>query len=427
MMSGEIPNPPPDNPPPAPPTVADERLRALLGELHARFLDPDLARIDQVIMEAQHVMVERLDLDRSSLWQKHGSHDEIILTHFWQKPGSRRLPIGANARKRAPWVYSRVASGHSIHFASLNELPPEAHVDARSFARYGALSNVTLPLVSHGEVFGAVTFATLEKEHRWTQDELEEIRLVGGVFAQILGQIRARRHLAELREELARRARLAHLGELAATIVHEISQPLAAIRFEAGALRLQEKTRDSEGLGSIEENARRAADIVSRLRELIHDEPRPPEKTSLARLVRESLDLVPQPLKSAGIDVRVNLPENLPPVRVTVVEILQVLTNLLQNAAEALAGSPEKTITISAEAGGRRVRVRVRDSGPGIAPELREKVFQPLFSTRPGGTGLGLAICRRMIAGHGGNLKVSGARGRGASFEFTLPAANESD
>ena len=114
----------------------------------------------------------------------------------------------------------------------------------------------------------------------------------------------------------------------------------------------------------------------------------------------------------------------MPRVRVAAVEIRQVLANLLLNASDAVARQTAKRLVrISAVHKGRWVWIKVEDSGPGIAPEMREKIFQPLFTTRPEGTGMGLAICRRVIAAHGGNIKAGRGRGGGARFEFSLPVA----
>jgi signal transduction histidine kinase len=402
------------------------RLQDLLDELSGRFRDPDFDRIDHVIVEAQEAMVLKFGLDRSSLWQKKGEHGEMVLTHVWQKPGWPRIPLGIAARVNVPWARKQVENGRGFHFSRVSDLPPEAEQDRQSFAQYGPRSNVTVPLFAKGKVFGALAFASLAEEHPWTEAELAEIRLVGGIFAHILGQVRAEEHLAELREEMARSSRLALLGELTATMVHEISQPLSAMRSEVGALRLHADPVAPDVLLALEENASRAGQILANLRGWIRNDTRLRGKHAPGLLVQEVAALFAPRMHSLGIQFVHGLPDDLPMVKVVALEIRQVLANLLRNAADALAGqSGNLRVDISARRKGAWVWIKVEDTGPGIPAGLEEKVFNPLFTTRPDGTGMGLAICRRVITAHGGKIKAGRRRGGGARFEFSLPVAKK--
>jgi hypothetical protein len=129
----------------------------------------------------------------------------MILTHVWQKPGWPEVHSGMVARSNFPWVRRQVEGGSAIHFSRVLVLPPEADRDRESFAKYCPRSNVTVPLFSKGKVFGALAFSGLEEEHFWTEAEPAEIQLVAGVFAHILGQVRAQEHLADLRPAEATR------------------------------------------------------------------------------------------------------------------------------------------------------------------------------------------------------------------------------
>jgi signal transduction histidine kinase len=409
---------------PVPSQEAKSRLQELLDELSGRFRDADYDRIDRVIVEAQEAMVLKLGLDRSSLWQKKGGQEEMVLTHVWQKPGWPEMPLGMAARLNVPWARKQVENGRGFHFNSISDLPPEAEQDRQSFAQYGPRSNVTVPLVANGQVFGALAFARLAEEHVWREEELAEIKLVGGIFAHILGQVRAQEHLSQLREEMARSSRLTQLGELAATLIHEVSQPISAIRSEVGALRLNPGQIAPDALHALEENASRAGQILANLRGWIRNHAGRPGKHAPRLLVEEVVALLAPRMHSLGIQVIHGLPADLPMVKVVAVEIRQVLANLLRNAAEALADQSEsRRVEISAQRRGTWVWFKVEDTGPGIPPGLKEKVFTPLFTTRPDGTGMGLAICRRVIIAHGGKIKASRRRGGGARLEFSLPVA----
>jgi C4-dicarboxylate-specific signal transduction histidine kinase len=249
--------------------------------------------------------------------------------------------------------------------------------------------------------------------------ELEEIQLVGGIFAHILGQVRAQEHLSELREEMVRSSRLALLGELAATMVHEISQPLSAIRSEVGALRLNPGQVAPDVLLALEENASRAGQILANLRGWIRNDACVPAKHAPGLLVEEVVALLSPRMHALSIQIIHRLPADLPMVKVVAVEIRQVLANLLRNAAEAMADQQEGwRVEISARRKGAWVWIKVEDTGPGIPAGMEEKIFSPLFTTRPDGTGMGLAICRRVIAAHGEKSKraAAGAGEQSSSF-----------
>jgi two-component system sensor kinase FixL len=223
---------------------------------------------------------------------------------------------------------------------------------------------------------------------------------------------------------MIRRSRLSLLGELAATLFHEISQPLSAIRSDVGALRLEHGSAAPATLDAIEESASRAAQIVANLRGLVKDDPLPPGEHALSLLVEETVALLSPKTHSLGIRILHQLPGDLPLVKVVPVEIRQVLANLLLNAADAMAGrAGKREVEITARRRGARVWIRVDDTGPGIPAGMEEKIFHPLWTTRPDGTGMGLAICRRVIAAHGGKISAGRRRGGGARFEFSLPVA----
>lgn len=256
-------------------------------------------------------------------------------------------------------------------------------------------------------------------------------RAVRGVMIDISARKRAEDEAARLRDQLTRAARVTTLGELAAAIAHEVNQPLCAIVSNAETAQgyLAEPTPDTgevrEALRDILADGRRASEIVRRIRALVRS--RRPERVpfDLSEALREVAALLRHQLTRDGVSLSVDLAPDLTPVLGDRVQVQQVTLNLMVNAAEALAGCPadRRRLAVSAANGGREVTVSVRDSGPGISPDVLDRVFESFFSTKPDGTGIGLSISRTIIDAHGGRLWAEAAAGGGAAFHFTLPPA----
>ncbi|AGT11353.1 sensor histidine kinase [Paracoccus aminophilus] len=230
------------------------------------------------------------------------------------------------------------------------------------------------------------------------------------------------------RERLLRMARVTSLGELTASIAHEVNQPLAAVVTSAGACRrwlAQEPPvldKAAAALDRIEREATRASAVIARVRGFASG--KPPERAAFALqpLVLDIAEMARDQIDRAGISLTLFLPESLPEVHADRLQIGQVVTNLLLNAIEALR-APEispREIEISAEAIGDEVRVRVQDSGPGFSETEAAQLFDAFWTTKPDGIGLGLTICRSIVEANGGRIRASALPG-GAALEFTLP------
>jgi transcriptional regulator with GAF, ATPase, and Fis domain len=192
----------------------DDRLRAaledrlrfetLITDLSARFvnLDPDL--IDGAIQDAQRLLVDALDLDRSSLFQFSDDRAGLTFTHYWSRPGFPPPPMNANPAELFPWATAQILKGEMISFSSVNELPPDVP-DRENMVRIGTKSNVTLPLVASGRVVGALTFASMRAERPWPAEIINRLSVVGQVFANALARKLTE---TELRRVLAENARL---------------------------------------------------------------------------------------------------------------------------------------------------------------------------------------------------------------------------
>ena len=248
---------------------------------------------------------------------------------------------------------------------------------------------------------------------------------------------RAEEALARARNELARVTRASTLGELAASIAHEVNQPLAAIVANGHAcerwMGQPGPTGEQEARQAVQRiirDANRAGEVVARVRRLLRQGELQREPIHLDAVVDEVLDLIRMEAQTSRIALLYEPPRGLPPVQADRVQVQQIVLNLLMNAMEAIlartAGARWVEITLAATAQGPdandAVRVDVRDSGIGLAPQDVDRVFDAFHTTKPGGMGMGLAISRSIVEAHGGRLWATpGEPGSGTTFSFMLP------
>ncbi len=245
-------------------------------------------------------------------------------------------------------------------------------------------------------------------------------------------RLRAQEEADRLRERLAHVGRLGTLGEMAAGIAHEINQPLTAITNYARACqRLLRAGRGSdprllEALDKVSDQAKRAGEVVERLRDLVRKRDSRRERADVNELVTGVVRLAQAEARLRDVTLRVELAERTPPVVADGVQVQQVVLNLIHNGLEAMEGLDrrDRELVVRTAAGdGSEIEVAVADRGKGVAEEAREELFQPFFTTKAAGMGMGLSICRSIVRSHGGRLWFTPNPGRGTTFHFTLPAA----
>jgi signal transduction histidine kinase len=266
----------------------------------------------------------------------------------------------------------------------------------------------------------------------------DEIGRVAAAFNSMLAELEAARERetadaargAAMQTELARVARVTTMGEMAASIAHEINQPLAAITNNASAsLRWLDRDppnveRARSVLARVVSDAGRASEVISSIRGMLAKGSQERVQLDVNDLIHEVLTFVRADLRHHGIAVRAELTEHLPRVAGVRIQLQQVLLNLIANAMESM-GSAEpraRVLTVrSGKIGDNDIAVTVEDTGTGIDPTDLERVFEPFFSTKPEGMGMGLSICRSIIEAHGGRITASAARGGGSVFQISLP------
>lgn len=313
------------------------------------------------------------------------------------------------------------------------DLPPDQWAE-----KHHIQSVIALPLIPDGRAIGSL----LVYSDEWDAfDEKESDLLLQATndVAQglVLFRARAARAAAEqalerTQSELERVARVTTMGELTASIAHEINQPLAALVTNANAC-LRWLDREPAELEEAKEAARRiirdgkrGSEVIARIRALLKKEDAVRVPLSINETIGDILALTQSEME--GIVLETNLDPHLPETPADRVQIQQVMLNLILNAVDAMnsTSSCEKKLQIrTCYDTNRGIEVAVRDSGIGLPPNRAEKVFETFFTTKTGGLGMGLAICRSIVEQHGGRLWAEANADAGATFRFTLPSEEE--
>jgi PAS domain S-box-containing protein len=259
-----------------------------------------------------------------------------------------------------------------------------------------------------------------------------DVREFVGILMDVTERRRAdeeRERLRQVEADLAHVTRITTMGELTASVAHEIKQPISAAVTDARTC-LRWLGRDEPDLPEaceaalrVVKDVTRAADIISRISLLFKKGAPQRELVDVSELVRDMIVLLRGEANRYSISIRTELAEDLPKVMADRVQLQQVLMNLMLNGIDAMkesAGGGE--LTIKSEASDSQLLISVSDTGVGLPPEQPEKIFKAFFTTKDNGTGMGLPISRSIIESHGGRLWAAGAPGRGATFQFTLPA-----
>jgi PAS domain S-box-containing protein len=268
--------------------------------------------------------------------------------------------------------------------------------------------------------------------HRITYESGNE-EIVGAVM-DITEARKSQETLRTAQAALAHASRVATLGEISASIAHEVNQPLAAI-IANGQACLRFLGRETPALddvrGAVEwivKDGNRAGEVIRRVRNLLKKAEAEKIPLDVNDAIDEVVALLQHELTAQQVNPRLELAPALPPIRGDRVQLQQVIINLVMNGAEAMraiADGPHGLVIRSYQDGAQHVVVAVQDSGVGISGETAERVFDPFFTTKPGGLGMGLAICRSIVEAHGGRLWSSANAGPGATFQFALPSHRE--
>jgi len=241
----------------------------------------------------------------------------------------------------------------------------------------------------------------------------------------------------QLEERERLRDRLAALGEMAAAIAHEVKNPLAGIEVMAGILKRQlTESPDAQNiLADIIKEAKMANVIVQEVLAFVRPLRLQVEDVAIADVVRDAIGMAESHPQKGNIRIRVDMPESLRPIQGDPHQLRQIFTNFVTNAFEAMNGGgaieitavaiDEDESTTAEQTPGPMVMITITDNGPGIPPEVMDRIFSPFFTTKPQGSGLGLAIVRKIVDAHDGRIDVGERPGGGTIFRVTLPVRSQ--
>ena len=294
----------------------------------------------------------------------------------------------------------------------------------------GFRSTLVVPLLKDDDIVGIITLGRKQVQPL-TDKQISLFRDFAAQASIALESTRRERQYREMQSELAHANRVATMGQLTASIAHEIKQPIATGRNNAAAaLRFLDKSPPDvaelrEALTCIVNDADRASDVVDRIGSLVKKAPPRKEVVDLNAAILEVTALTHGEAVKTGVTVATQLADDSPPIRCDRVQLQQVMLNLIVNAIQSMSGVEDGNrelhiSTASIEPEG--VCVAVRDTGPGLRPESLPRLFEPFYTTKPDGMGMGLSICRSIVQAHGGRLWATSREPRGALFQFAIPA-----
>jgi signal transduction histidine kinase len=301
-----------------------------------------------------------------------------------------------------------------------------------SWFKGGLRTLILVPMVDDDETIGLISFGRSRIEP-FTEEEIDLITDFAAQAAITLAIIRRQRDLRELHMELAHANRIATMGQLSSSIAHEVTQPIAAARNYAHAAlnfldqQLPDLGEAKEQLGNVVGAADRAGDIIGRIRDHFKKAPPKKDRFDMNEAIRDAITLTRGEAVNNGVSIQMQPAEGLPFFWGDRVQVQQVMVNLIVNAIQAMsrAGDGRRELQISTEADeAEGVRVGVRDTGPGLAPESLRRLFEPFYTTKAEGMGMGLAICRSIVEAHGGRLWATACEPHGALFQFTIPTVD---
>jgi PAS domain S-box-containing protein len=276
-----------------------------------------------------------------------------------------------------------------------------------------------------GRKYWLVTYSPLKLES-------ERVDAALAVARDLTEQTLASEKLRDARIELAHVNRVTTIGQLTASIAHEVNQPIGALVTNAHvALRMLDAESPDlkqarEVLDDIIKDGRRASDVIQRIRALVRKAPAQADELDINEVIGETLALARSEILRNDVSLQTQLARDLPPIRGDRVQLQQVVMNLVMNAIEAISSLAEGTRELQIRTGkdGKdSVAITVRDSGPVLKPEALDRFFEAFYSTKPTGMGIGLSICRSIIEAHEGRILASANVPCGATFYITLPAS----
>jgi PAS domain S-box-containing protein len=394
------------------------------------------ATLQEATPKILRAVCEYLVWDLGALWSRDHEAGVLRCVEAWHK-GSVEVPEFEATSRATTFIPGTGLPGRVWSSREPTYIPDIAN-DA-SFprapiaAREGLHAAFGFPILLGGDVLGVMEFFSHEIRQP-DHDLLAMMATIGSQIGQFIERKRAEDALHHAQAELAHVTRVATLGEMTASIAHEINQPLAAVvnnasaclRWLAGPTPNLEEARQSAAL--ITADGHRAGEIIGRIRALAKKASSRKDWIDINETILEVIALARSEVHSNGVSLQTRLGDDMPLILGDRIQLQQVILNLIINAIEAMSGvgeNPRELVVRSEKDGSQRVLVAVRDSGPGLDPKSLDHLFTAFFTTKPKGMGMGLAISRSIIEAHGGRLWAVPNDGPGATFQFTLDVGSK--
>jgi C4-dicarboxylate-specific signal transduction histidine kinase len=345
------------------------------------------------------------------------------LAQRWRQPtfNIRHGPLARMVAKKSP-----------LHIPDLTVereyLKLHGITDLVKFGRIRTL--LIVPMLSNDTVIGAITVSRT-RARPFKEKEIETVADFAAQATIALETTRRERRYREMQMHVAHANRVATIGQLSASIAHELRQPLSAVANN-GAAALRWLTRNQpeieEAKQTVEQiikQANRASEVLGRIHRLVKKESLLTDTLNINDAILEIIPLIHSEAVKNRVTVRRRLADPLPNIQGDRVQLQQVILNLMINAIQAMSGLSEgiRELHIGTENTEKEgVRIAVQDTGPGLSAESLQRLFEPFYTTKPNGMGMGLSICRSIVEDHGGRLWATGLHPQGALFQFTIPA-----
>jgi len=400
------------------------RFESVLGRISGAFVRQPL---DAALKESLRQVGKFCDADYAGLLQIGADDGDLHVELQWNEPAGAAL-LGTKCVAAFPWVFDRVRAGETVIIDGPNELPTDAATDRASFRGAGIRSAVVMPLSAAGRVEGALSLAILRPGPKPTWD-LELLQLAAEVLANASARRKAELELDHGRQKIASMARLSSMGELTASLAHQLNQPLTGIRNNAeAAQRFIDSGRATlpllrEIMHDIVDDNQRASDVIYRVRELLARTESSPHELDANALVQNVVTLTASDALLRNVRVQLDLAPSTLPLRGNRVDLEQVLLNVITNAMDAVAGNPvpQRIVLLQTRSEDGFVHVSVRDRGAGLAADVADRIFEPLVTTKAEGMGMGLAVARSLVDNHGGSICAANHRDGGAEVTISIP------
>ena len=403
------------------------RFESVLGKISGAFVRQPL---DSAFKESLRHVGEFCDADYAGLLQV-GVDGELHVEWQWNRPSGAAL-LETKCAAAFPWAFSRVMAGETVIIDGPDKFSAEAAKDRESFRATGMRSAVVMPLSAAGRVEGALALAVMESGPglEWN---LELLQLAAEMLANASARRKAEIELNRERQKIASMARLSSMGELTASLAHQLNQPLTGIRSNAeAAQRFIDSGRATlpqlrEIMIDIVDDNQRASDVIWRVRELLARTEWSPRELDANALVRDVTALIASDALLRNVRLQLDLAPGSVLVRGNRVDLEQVLLNVITNAMDAVAENPvpERMVLMqTACSDDGVVHVTVRDRGAGLPDGVADRIFEPFVTTKADGMGMGLAVARSLIDNHGGSIHAANQPGGGAMVTISIPGSS---